>query len=117
MAENSLKSIQESLSQYPTAFGSWLLALDHALNPYHQLAIVWEDNAQDDALAALSAVPQKVYKPRLVFARSQLPLPPESPALLLDRPAIDHAPTAYYCQDFICQLPVTDADALRDQLG
>ena len=117
IAENSLKSIQESLSQYPTAFGSWLLALDHALNPYHQLAIVWEDNARDDGLAALTAVPQKVYKPRLVFARSQLPLPPESPALLLDRPAIDHAPTAYYCQDFICQLPVTDADALRDQLG
>lgn len=117
LAESSLKSIQETLSQYPTAFGSWLLALDHALNPYHQLAIVWEDNDQLDALSSLAAVAQRTYKPRLVFARSQLPLPPDAPALLLDRTAIDHAPTAYYCQDFICQLPVTDPEALRTQLG
>ncbi|HWR66863.1 MAG TPA: hypothetical protein VN364_12165, partial [Bellilinea sp.] len=117
LAENSLKSIQETLSQYPTAFGSWLLALDHALNPYQQLAIVWEDNAQDDALTALTAVALKTYKPRLVLARSVLPLTPDAPPLLLDRTTTDHAPTAYHCQDFICQLPVTDPEALRAQLG
>ena len=117
LAENALKSIQETLSQYPTAFGSWLLALDHALNPYYQLAIVWEDNAQDEALDALSKIPQKTYKPRLIFARSMLPLPPDSPALLSDRPALNNQPTAYYCQDFVCQLPVTDPEALRAQLG
>jgi len=117
LADISLKSIQETLSQYPTAFGSWLLALDHALNPYQQLAIVWEDNSQDDALAALLSIPLKTYKPRLIFARSPLPLQPEAPALLLDRPTIDHAPTAYYCQEFVCQLPVTDPEALRHQLG
>lgn len=117
MAENSLKSIQETLSQYPTAFGSWLLALDHMLNPYQQLAIVWEDDAHGEALSALNAIPQKTYKPRLVYARAQLPLPFDAPRLLLGRSAINHAPTAYFCQDFICQLPVTDPEALRAQLG
>jgi uncharacterized protein YyaL (SSP411 family) len=81
------------------------------------LAIVWEDNAQDEALHALTAIPQKAYKPRLIFARSELPLHPGSPALLLDRPTINRQPTAYYCQDFVCQLPVTDPEALRVQLG
>ncbi|MRR31793.1 thioredoxin domain-containing protein [bacterium] len=117
LAENALKSIQETLSQYPTAFGSWLLALDHTLNPYHQLAIVWEEGAQDETLRRLAAVAQKTYKPRLIYARSSLPLPTGSPGLLNDRPTVNGLPTAYYCQDFVCQLPVTDPDALKSQLG
>jgi hypothetical protein len=37
--------------------------------------------------------------------------------LLHDRPAIDGRPTAYVCRDFVCSLPVTTADRLKDQLG
>ena len=36
--------------------------------------------------------------------------------LLADRPLVDGRATAYVCERFACRVPVTDADALRDQL-
>jgi uncharacterized protein YyaL (SSP411 family) len=33
--------------------------------------------------------------------------------LLTDRPMIDGAPTAYVCESFVCQRPVTDVEQLR----
>ena len=36
--------------------------------------------------------------------------------LLRDRPMRDGRPTAYVCRSFACQSPVTQPDALRDQL-
>jgi uncharacterized protein YyaL (SSP411 family) len=30
---------------------------------------------------------------------------------------IDGKPTAYVCRNFVCDLPVTDPDALREKLG
>jgi uncharacterized protein len=33
------------------------------------------------------------------------------------RVQVDGRETAYLCDNFVCQLPVTDADALEDLLG
>jgi hypothetical protein len=44
---------------------------------------------------------------------------PEStdvPPLLRDRSAVDGQPTAYVCEHFSCQAPLTDAGALADLL-
>ena len=37
--------------------------------------------------------------------------------LLADRPLLDGNPTAYVCQHFACQQPVTDAEALARQIS
>jgi uncharacterized protein len=37
-------------------------------------------------------------------------------ALLADRPLLRERPTAYVCRGFVCELPVTDVDALLAQL-
>ena len=116
-AENSLKAIQETLAQYPTAFGSWLQALDQALNPYRQVAVVWDAESPAEKISALTAVAQRTYHPRWVYARSALPLTNDYPELLQNRPTLNGAPTAYVCQHFVCQLPVTDPEDLRRQLG
>ncbi|MHB0967443.1 MAG: thioredoxin domain-containing protein [Bellilinea sp.] len=116
-AENSLKAIQETLAQYPTAFGSWLQALDLVLNPYRQVAIVWDSEAPAAKISALTTVVEKTYRPRCVYARSPLPIASDQPELLQNRPAVNNSPTAYVCQDFVCQLPVTDPEALHRQLG
>ena len=42
-------------------------------------------------------------------ARSRIPL-------LLDRPAIEGRPTAYVCRGFVCDLPITDPEALQRAL-
>ena len=36
--------------------------------------------------------------------------------LLADRPLVDGRPAAYVCRGMVCDLPVTDADALVAQL-
>jgi uncharacterized protein YyaL (SSP411 family) len=36
--------------------------------------------------------------------------------LLADRATVGGQPTAYVCQHYVCQLPVTDPDALARQL-
>jgi uncharacterized protein YyaL (SSP411 family) len=36
--------------------------------------------------------------------------------LLADRATIGGRATAYVCRNYACQLPVTDSDALRQQL-
>ncbi|MFW5416313.1 thioredoxin domain-containing protein [Nocardiopsis sp. CNT-189] len=37
--------------------------------------------------------------------------------LLADRPPVGGRPAAYVCQGFVCDLPVTDPDRLRERLG
>jgi hypothetical protein len=36
--------------------------------------------------------------------------------LLADRVLVGGAPTAYVCRGFVCDLPVTDVDALREKV-
>jgi len=36
--------------------------------------------------------------------------------LLAERPAVGGRPTAYVCRRYVCQLPVTEPDALAGQL-
>jgi uncharacterized protein YyaL (SSP411 family) len=48
--------------------------------------------------------------PETAVAQSAVPL-------LADRLAKDGSPTAYVCRNFACNLPVTDATALIEQLS
>lgn len=117
IAERSLVIVQEGLSQYPSAFGGWLAALDLAVNPPLQIAIVWDKTHTENQINSLVDVGLKTYRPATYLARACLPLAEGSPALLLDRPLIHNLPTAYVCQSFICRLPVTDQDEFKHQLG
>ena len=49
-----------------------------------------------------------------IWLRPQLP---EDLPLLQDRPAVGGAPTAYVCEGFVCQAPVTDAGSLAAALS
>jgi uncharacterized protein YyaL (SSP411 family) len=44
---------------------------------------------------------------------------PDQPgfALLADRSLVDGRATAYVCRGFVCRLPVTTVEDLRQQLG
>jgi uncharacterized protein len=52
----------------------------------------------------------------MVIAVSNLPIDSKSPALLLNRPMLDDKPTAYACEGFVCQLPVTTSQELKTLL-
>ncbi len=114
---SALRLVRDAMAQAPTGFGQALSALDLYLGPSKEVAIVGDPAA--NATRALAAeVNSARYLPNAVLAVSA----PEDEraaravALLQDRPARDGAPTAYVCERFVCQVPVTDPRALVEQL-
>jgi uncharacterized protein YyaL (SSP411 family) len=116
LAEGMLSTLQDLLDRHPTAFGFWLQGLDFAIGPVKQVAVIGPLSAS--ATQALLAETWRAYRPCSVVALSEQPVESgvELPALLLERGMIQGKPTAYVCQGFVCNLPVTSPEALKQQL-
>ncbi|MEP6637926.1 MAG: thioredoxin domain-containing protein, partial [Chloroflexota bacterium] len=113
-AERAIRTVVPFVARYPTGFAQWLSAMDLALAPIVEVAIV---GAPDDPrTAALLTEAQSGYRPNQVVAASAGPAASVVP-LMADRVALDGRPTAYVCRSFSCRLPVTDLDGLRGQLA
>ncbi len=114
-AERALGTVTAYTARYPTAFAMWLQSIDLALAPVVEIAIVGD--AGDAATQALLKIAGGGFEPNRVVAV----LADESTAsaipLLEARTRLKGRPTAYVCRNFACRLPVTDADALQDQLA
>ena len=93
----------------------WLQAIDLALAPVAEIAIVGDPG--DAATRALLAVASGGYEPNRVVAVLADGDAASTIPLLEARVQVNGRPTAYVCRDFACRLPVTDADALREQLA
>ena len=114
-AETALRSIEEALLRFPTAFGKWASAADFAVGPVHEVAIIGA--LQDPRLQSLSRALWRSYRPRQVAAISAYPPEPGSPALVKDRPPRRAAPTAYVCQGLVCLEPVNTTGEMEAQLA
>jgi uncharacterized protein YyaL (SSP411 family) len=79
-----------------------------------EVAIVGD--LDDPATMALLEAASAGYAPNRVVAASSLRDGPSAVPLLANRTRLDGRPTAYVCRNFACRLPVTDPDALREQL-
>jgi uncharacterized protein YyaL (SSP411 family) len=113
-AEESLGAIQEITVRYPTAFAYWLSTQDFAAGPIEQIAFVSPHD--DPRMEALIDVVWRDYHPRRVVAIGVFPPEEGSPELLIDRVPVNGLPTAYLCEHFSCQLPVTSPNELLIQL-
>ena len=94
--------------EHPDAFAHMLRALDFDLAPTREVALVGGD------LTELAAAVRERFRPRLVLAGGAEES--EEPPLLAGRTAVEGQPTAYVCENFACQLPVTGAEAMRKLL-
>jgi uncharacterized protein len=94
--------------EHPDAFAHMLRALDFHLSPTREVALIGED------LSALAAVVREKPRPHLVLAGG--PEDSTEPPLLKGRTTLDGKPAAYVCQNFTCQLPVSDPTELKRQL-
>jgi uncharacterized protein YyaL (SSP411 family) len=101
-----LQLVHEVAARHPTAFGHTLRALDFHVNAVREVALVGDD------VSELARVVRSALRPRLVMAGGSADVP-----LLEGRTAIDGAPTAYVCERFACQQPVTDPAELARLLG
>jgi len=115
-ALGALRSVRELLARAPTGFGYALGVADFALSRVREVAIVGDPHAGDTK--ALLAEARRGYRPNQVIALAALGDQEALGAvpLLADRPTLDGHATAYVCEHFACQQPVTEPDALAAQL-
>jgi len=94
--------------QHPESFAHLLRALDFHFTPTKEVALIGTD------VSALAAVVRSAFRPHLVQAGG--PAGSTEPPLLRDRPTVDGRPSAYVCESFACQAPVTDPKELTGLL-
>jgi len=93
------------LKQYASGFGRMLAAYDFYVGPSKEVALI---GSAEPFLSIL----RKRYTPRLVVAGGS----DDRVALLRNRPMVNGQPTAYICENFTCQQPVTDVAAFEKAL-
>jgi uncharacterized protein len=104
-------------AQQPNGFGHLLSAYDFAMSTPVEVAIIGDPD--DPATIALTKTVHHAYLPSKVVALAR-PEQSEQIAefipLLAHRTMVNNQPTAYICQNYACQQPVNDVEALREQL-
>ncbi|RMG53557.1 MAG: thioredoxin domain-containing protein [Acidobacteria bacterium] len=116
-AERLFELVGDAVRRFPGAFGHLLGALDFYFSSPREIAIVGDKHA-DDTRALLRAVFERFLPNKVVALKD----PREGEAArripwLKDREPIAGRATAYVCQNFSCQAPVTDVAALVEQLS
>jgi uncharacterized protein len=114
IAHQAPAQVQPMMSEYPLAFGQWLVALDYALSRPFEIVIV--GSPDDEATQRLLSAAMSGFRPHQVVAYG--PPGAKAPAvpLLEDRGLVDGPPAAYVCRDSSCRAPVTGVEGLRAQL-
>jgi uncharacterized protein YyaL (SSP411 family) len=112
-AERAMRQVTSFVGRYPSGFANWLIAMDFALAPVVEVAIVAEPGTTE--AAALLAPLREAFRPHQVVALAADPGRSAIP-LMHGRERVDGQATAYVCRNLACRLPVTDVEALRDQL-
>lgn len=114
-ALNGLKLLANAITEFPYAFGESASAVDMLVNGIQELALVGDPTSAE--MRAMLDAAFAPYRPNLVTALTPAPLGADAVIpLLADRPMRDQHATAYVCQQFTCQMPVTTRAALEGQL-
>ncbi len=112
-----LRPLVTAMAEHPSALSQFWLDLDFLIGPAREVAIIGDPAAPETQ--ALLGIVNHAFRPNLVLACAA----PEDTAaqaaipLLQERPQREGKATAYVCQHFTCQAPVTEPEALTAQLG
>ncbi len=114
-AVKALASLQQPMAQYPGAFAHWLGAMELAKAHPKEIAVIGQLGLAEttDMLRIL----QHPYRPNQVVAVANEANTTGHPDLVKARPAQDGKTTAYVCQNFSCQQPITTAEELETLLA
>jgi uncharacterized protein YyaL (SSP411 family) len=110
-AERVFLLLRPAMLRYPLGFARALSALDLFLGAPKEIAIIGALGS-----SATQALVRTVFEP---FLPNKVVAGGDDAAgipLLEQRPQLDGHPTAYVCQNYTCQQPVTTPEALRSQL-
>ncbi|CAI8046339.1 Uncharacterized protein YyaL [Geodia barretti] len=112
-----LRTLAELMGRAPAGTGRWLAALDFYLSTPTEVAVIGPSS--DAATAELLRTVNGRYLANrvIVGADSEDAATASGLPLLEGRGMVDGKPTAYVCENYACQLPVTEPEALAEQLG
>ncbi len=117
-AEAILLLLREGMARQPLAFGHLLTALEQVLSGSQEIVLVGDPS--DPRTQALLAEVRSRFLPNAVLAGAASDQAAAGAAatvpLLAHRTQLGGLPTAYVCQFFACQLPVTEPTELSRQL-
>jgi uncharacterized protein YyaL (SSP411 family) len=115
-AEQILQSYSRTLTETPYGYFKMLCALEFYLATPKDVAIVGKKENPDTK--QLFRVLRKNFFPNIVLAFQDPESPQTTPSirLLEGRTMIDGKASAYVCEGFTCQLPVTTPEALIEKL-
>ncbi len=114
-ASGALRSVRQLMMTFPTAAGHWLGALDFYLSKPKEVVVVGE-RGEGDTAALLAEIHRNYIPNRVMLGVEDGEQVADRLPLLEGRQKIDGAATAYVCENYVCQLPVTDPQALARQL-
>ena len=115
-----LRSLSRLMTQAPGGAAYWLGVLDFYVSLPKEIAVI--GGSEDPGTTALLDTVFGSYLPNKVLVgldpeQEQPSQAEESIPLLENRGMIGGKPTAYVCQNYACQLPVTNSESLASQLA
>jgi uncharacterized protein YyaL (SSP411 family) len=115
-AATPMRALHELMGRAPAGTGHWLAALDFYVSTPKEIVIIGpRDNPATGEL--LDTVFGRYLPNRVVVGSDGQDTDSPGRPLLEGRGMVDGKPTAYVCENYVCQLPVTDRAALAAQLG
>ena len=111
-ATNVLRLVAAQAGRYPQGFGRALSAIEFTLATVKEVVIIADRDGELTKEVWNDYIPNKIT----VLDRDQNGVSETIP-LLSGRSAIGGIPTAYVCENSVCQRPVTDKAQLREQLS
>jgi uncharacterized protein YyaL (SSP411 family) len=115
-AEASMRALIPHMEQAPSVVTSWLAAVDFLRSDSQEVVLIGE--LDDSTMVEMKRELRNSYAPNRVLAgAAQEVTGSEVPPLLAERSQLDGKATAYVCENYACQLPVTTVEELITQLG
>jgi uncharacterized protein len=105
-----LKLVAPQIRRFPNGFGRALSIIEFYLNPTKEIVILGEKGN------ALERELWRDYLPNKIVVLAENAENADFIPLLRERIRLGGKPTAFVCENFVCQKPVTNADDLRKQL-
>ncbi len=111
-AQRNVSAVSDYMTRFPTSFSHWLSAASFILSEPLEVAVAGNP-ADPDTQALVNAVYES-YHPNLVVAAGK---DVKEIPLMVGRSEVDSKAAAYVCRRFVCQMPVTESQALIQQLN
>ncbi len=112
LAEATLSRNAIVLARAPRSGGHWLTVAEAAAHGPLQIAVALPEDTDPAVGELLTAARWSAPGGSVILAGQQ-----NSAPLLESRPPVDAHPAAYVCRGSVCDLPVTDPQALRSSLA